>query len=94
MKKRRLFVSHSSRSDRDRERLKTICQKLTDLQYHTLVDQSGDIPVGSDWDLHLNEWMAECHAAVILFSQDALHSDWVQKEAAILCWRARVDNTF
>jgi hypothetical protein len=50
--------------------------------------------VGADWDLYLNEWMAECHAAIILFSHDALHSSWVQKEAAFLCCRARIDPTF
>jgi hypothetical protein len=92
--KQKVFVSHSSRSEPDRLRLKEICAALKGKGYHTLVDQSGDIPVGADWDLHLNEWMAECHAAVILFSQDALDSAWVQKEAAILCWRARIDPTF
>lgn len=91
---RKLFVSHSSRSEADRQRLKDICAGLRAKGYHTLVDQSGDIPVGSDWDLYLSEWMAECHAAIILFTKDALHSKWVQKEAAILTWRARVDPTF
>jgi hypothetical protein len=38
--------------------------------------------------------MAECDAAVILFTPDALRSDWVRKEAAILCWRKRLQPDF
>jgi len=57
-------------------------------------DEHG-LPVGHNWEKRLNEWLAECHAAVILFSKRALdNSNWVKKEAAILSWRRELDKDF
>ena len=61
---------------------------------HVLVDKDGLIP-GDDWNHRLNLWLAECHAAIILFSKRAVEkSGWVAKEAAILSWRAELDDGF
>lgn len=97
MSARKLFVSHSSKTQENLALLKELCRALGEegAGFQVLVDQGGRIPAGADWDLRLNEWMAECHAAVILFSTAALkQSDWVKKEAAILSWRREIEENF
>ncbi len=102
----KLFISHSSRLDdvngaQDTEEnwklLKQVCDEIKsrnlELEIDILVDQS--IGSGKDWEKQLNLWLAECHAAIILYSKRALEqSDWVKKEATILTWRWQVDNSF
>ncbi|MEF8731811.1 MAG: toll/interleukin-1 receptor domain-containing protein [Candidatus Accumulibacter meliphilus] len=103
----KLFISHSSRlrpaSADDAEAqanwqlLQDTCKALK-AEYsdkiEILVDYEGLHP-GDDWERRLNEWLAECHAAIILFSRRALDgSNWVKKEAAILSWRAQLDPDF
>ncbi|HRD90187.1 MAG TPA: toll/interleukin-1 receptor domain-containing protein [Accumulibacter sp.] len=97
----KLFISHSSRlrpvdADDDQARqnwqlLQNVCKVLKteyDDRIEILVDYEGLHP-GDDWERRLNEWLAECHAAIILFSRRAIdESNWVKKEAAILSWRA------
>jgi hypothetical protein len=84
-----IFISHSSREDTEaravRERL---CQVLTDKPYlHTiLLDETG-IRAGNLWRPKLYRWLAECGGAVLMLTEQALASDWVKKEAAILLWR-------
>lgn len=96
MTTRKLFVSHSSKTPENVEILKNICQEIDepDTGYRSLWDQSGAITAGCDWDCRLNEWLAECHAAVILFSEAVHDSLWVQKEAAILSWRRELEQNF
>nr|VFJ73521.1 MAG: TIR domain-containing protein [Candidatus Kentron sp. FW] len=100
---RKLFISHSSKTEENRALLQQICNGISKQvcdgdsspSYEVLVDQGGKIRFGEDWEKHLNEWMAECHAAVILFSKAALYdSDWVKKEAAILSWRREIQSDF
>ncbi len=92
---RKLFVSHSSKTPENLDLLHGVCVGLKTKGFEILVDRGGDLYAGVDWDLRINEWMAECHAAVILFSQAALHdSDWVKKEAAILSWRRELQEGF
>ncbi|RLW70450.1 MAG: hypothetical protein B6D71_06355 [gamma proteobacterium symbiont of Stewartia floridana] len=104
----KLFISHSSRLDdvdgdraRDTEENWALLKELSDaikardfdLEVEVLVDQY--IGTGKDWEKHLNLWLAECHAAIILYSKRALQqSDWVKKEAAILNWRWQVEKDF
>ena len=97
MPRRKLFLSHSSKTPENRALLKDLCGRLgaDGAGYHVLIDQGGEIYAGADWELRLNEWLAECQAAVILFSNAALNtSDWVKKEAAILTWRREVEEGF
>jgi len=91
----RLFVSHSSKNDASLGLLSKICNKLQnhDNGCHVLVDKSGLYP-SVDWEQRLDEWLAECHAAVILVTEAALESWWVLKEATILKWRWGLDPNF
>ena len=89
---KKLFVSHSSRTSENEALLQAVCNGLSAQGFDVLVDKGGRIYAGDDWDLRLNEWMAECHAAVILFSTAALKDSlWVAKEAAILSWRRELE---
>lgn len=107
----KLFISHSSRLDEESEdsnnpdknpNLKLLLDVIKDikLEYGDAVDVLVDkdkqgIPAGQDWEKRLNEWLAECHAAIILFSRRALeNSNWVKKEAAILSWRNEIETDF
>ena len=107
MPKLKLFISHSSRlddmdheqadADRNWRLLHETCAEL-ERRYRDaieiLVDWQGLTP-GDDWNRELNLWLAECQAAIILFSKRALTlSDWVAKEAAILGWRRVLDPGF
>jgi len=92
---RKLFVSHSSRTPENLALLQSVCSGLKQKGFEVLVDRDGQLYPGVDWDLRINEWMAECHAAVILFSTAALReSDWVRKEAAVLSWRRELQTDF
>jgi TIR domain len=42
---------------------------------------------GSPWPDQLHEWLARCHAGLILLTPDAVRSPWVLKETTILSWR-------
>ncbi|MEW8411368.1 MAG: toll/interleukin-1 receptor domain-containing protein [Candidatus Thiodiazotropha sp.] len=92
----KLFVSHSSKTDASKQFLQKICNKLqeNDNGCYVLVDKSGDIYPSADWEKRLDEWLAECHAAVILVTKAALNSWWVLKEATILKWRWGLDSNF
>lgn len=103
----KLFISHSSRlddiehectdCDRNWELLKKTCKLIRDKygdRIEVLVDIDGLIP-GDDWNHNLNLWLAECHLAIILFSERAIKkSYWVAKEASILSWRAELEENF
>ncbi|MGD8910768.1 MAG: toll/interleukin-1 receptor domain-containing protein [Chromatiales bacterium] len=92
---RKLFISHSSKTPDNLALLQTVCTGLADKGFDILVDNGGQLYAGVDWELRINEWMAECHAAVILFSTAALRdSEWVKKEAAILSWRRELQEDF
>ncbi len=91
----KVFISHSSKDDTNLTLLRQVCDALDHAGYDVLVDKGGRIPVGDEWFLHLAEWMAECDAAVILFSRAAFEaSEWVRAEAAILSWRKRIQPDF
>ncbi|MGH7507787.1 MAG: toll/interleukin-1 receptor domain-containing protein, partial [Longimicrobiales bacterium] len=90
----RLFVSHSSL---DAELTRELCAQLEDTPaqpgYDVLVDYT-ELKPGVDWPRHLHEYMAHCHAAVLLLTPDSVTSPWVLKEATILAWRRSLDPSF
>jgi hypothetical protein len=85
----RLFVSHSSL---DADLTRQVCHRLA-ASYDVLVDYS-ELKPGVDWPRHLHEYMAHCHAAVLLLTPNAVASSWVLKEATILSWRRSLDPSF
>ena len=92
----KLFISHSTKTDENKEILKQICEAL-DLKndgygFKVLVDK--EIKPDTEWFPCLYEYMMECHAAVILLSNAALESEWVKAEAAVLCARRRSHKGF
>lgn len=93
---RKIFVSHSSKDPSTSERLKQIVRGLRDSGYDPLVDRDveDNIPAGVEWDRQLDQWLMDCHSAVILFTPTALRSGWVQKEATLLCMRRRREPGF
>ncbi|MBM3525091.1 MAG: toll/interleukin-1 receptor domain-containing protein, partial [Alphaproteobacteria bacterium] len=86
---KRIFVSHSSHDDAARNFIDELRAVLTSEGYDVLVDRDGHRP-GEAWTPELHRWLAECDAAILMFSPDALASDWVFKEATILTFRASV----
>jgi len=106
----KLFISHSSRLDHpeisndpaQNPNLKLLLEVIAAInqeygsKVEILVDKDlQGLPVGQDLEKRLNEWLAECHVAFILFSKNALeNSNWVKKEAAILSWRRELDKDF
>jgi hypothetical protein len=107
----KLFISHSSRLDdesvdsNDPEKnpnLKLLLEVIAAIkqEYGNSIDILVDkdehgLPAGHDWEKRLNEWLAECHVAIILFSKRAIeNSNWVKKEATILSWRRELEKDF
>jgi len=107
----KLFISHSSRLDDEsvdssdpekNSNLKLLLEVIEDikLEYGESIDILVDkdeykLPPGHDWEKRLNEWLAECHAAIILFFQKSCRKlQLVKKEATILSWRRELDKEF
>jgi hypothetical protein len=91
----RIFVSHSSV---DRALTRELCERLRAQSgagqgFDVLVDDT-ELAAGIPWPVQLHEWMANCHAAVILLTHAAVASPWVLKEATILAWRLSIDPSF
>lgn len=87
----RIFVSHSSGSDTTF--LEAVCNGLGAPGFQALWDGE-EIRTGDEWRQRIHHMLAECHAAVILFSPRALASPWVLKEATVLSWRKTLDPAF
>jgi hypothetical protein len=84
----RVFVSHSSHTPDERDRLDAIVNDLRagDDGAEVLCDKA-QITDGAHWRDVINALLWDCDAAVILLTPSALDSVWVFKEATILRWR-------
>lgn len=86
-----VFVSHSSQ---DGDLSAALCELLRAPRADgvpicdVLVDDIDLVP-GKEWPKQIHEFMAKCHAAVILLTENAVRSDWVLKEARSHTDRAR-----
>jgi hypothetical protein len=103
---RRLFLSHSSKdaalTTAVSQQLRTPAagtafEPIIDYEkipnYDVLVDQER-LARGRYWPTQLHEWLARCHAGVVLLTEDAVKSAWVLKETSIMEWRLDRDPTF
>jgi len=98
----RIFISHSTAKDDPggQRRLDAIDAALQGvapapaLVLHEVLLDKRRLEPGFEWRAELDEWMALCHAAVLLLTPKALQSPWVLKEATILAHRAALDKQF
>ena len=96
----RIFISHSTAKDDPDgcKRLDEVAAALLGPAHaatgHDVLVDKERLKAGSDWRAELDEWMATCHAAVLLLTPRALESAWVLKEATILAHRAALDTQF
>jgi hypothetical protein len=90
-----VFVSHSSHAPDALDRLEVLVKGLRGGKngFEVLFDKE-QITEGARWREAINAMLAECDAAVILVTPDALQSPWVLKEATILRWRYDRDPKF
>ena len=91
MSKLRIFISHSSGDDATL--VSAVADALRDEGYDVLLDRS-NIDTGDLWREKVHAFLADCHAAVILFSERAITSTWVLKEATVLSWRLTQEDEF
>jgi hypothetical protein len=88
-----IFFSHSAKSEEAKIVLEFLWNGLTEAHFEVLLDRKL-LEVGALWRDELDTWMSLCNAAVVLLSENALGSEWVKKEAAILKWRHTLDSSF
>ena len=95
MSSRKIFISHSSKTTQSHDLLHQLGLELDGFpSYEVCFDQDGSISGGADWNRRIDLWMAECHVAIVLISEAVFDSDWVKKEAAVLCWRKQIQPEF
>ncbi|WP_433890607.1 toll/interleukin-1 receptor domain-containing protein [Streptomyces sp. CA-111067] len=83
----KLFISHSTSSDKRTARLRDgIADGLKGREYDVLLDVRIRRP-SRPWQLKLACFLGECDAALVLVNKAALTSDWVRRETNILHWR-------
>jgi hypothetical protein len=88
MAKPLIFISHSANRDPAATKtLAAIAKRLKDDGFEVLLDKDR-LKGGDEWRRCLHTWLAHCHGGVVLLNKKALESPWVQKEVAILLWRA------
>jgi hypothetical protein len=91
----RVFVSHSSHAPDALDRLEVLARGLRAGKsgVEVLFDKE-QISDGARWREVIHAMLAECDAAIILITPDAMQSPWVLKEATILRWRYDRDPKF
>jgi hypothetical protein len=86
----KIFISHSAKTDPAKHLLDRLEKELGAAGFELLVDRTRlDAHPGVRWREALNAWLEICDGAIILFSREALQSDWVKAEAVILNHRWR-----
>jgi hypothetical protein len=89
----KVFVSHSAKSEAHKQILNDFVSELTDRGMEPWVDYEG-IDVGDPWNERITQGLHQCHAAVVLFSQRALESEFVKYEVSCLAYRKRTQPGF
>lgn len=81
----KVFISHSSRTDPFTSAVRDAVRD--GLEGHEVFVDMDVLRPGDEWRAVLYQWLAECHAAVVLVNREALSSAWVKREVSILLWR-------
>jgi hypothetical protein len=92
MQKPRLFFSHSTKKQPEREILTGIANGLK-ADYATLIDRE-NLVIGGDWRSTLNVWIGTCDAAVLLITPEAIASEFCEYEWSILSYRRSIQPQF
>ncbi len=100
MRRRRIFVSHSTKDSTTpaeaaaREVQETLVKALEATgEFSVLLDRLKLRP-GDAWRARINLWVGGCDAAVVLLSERALTSHYVAYESSILSYRNSYDTNF
>jgi tetratricopeptide (TPR) repeat protein len=91
MPRPRIFISYARSSAASVESIVALRPALEDAGFGTLQDV--EIELGADWEPTLKRWLGDCHGAVVFLSPEALTSDWVAREVAILLERRKTAGT-
>jgi hypothetical protein len=89
----KVFVSHSAKSDEHKQILKAFVDELSGHGLAPWVDYAG-IDVGDPWSEEITQELHQCQAAVVLFSERALQSEFVKYEVSCLAYRKRTQPGF
>ena len=90
----RVFVSHSARGEDDtvsllnelRAGLEAVKDDQGNQKFAVLIDKD-DLNPGVLWRQTLNTWIGSCDVAIVLLTEHALKSDYVQYEVTVLRYR-------
>ena len=85
---RTIFISHSAKTDADRQYVEALAGGLTAAGFEPWLDRHA-LKVSDDWDLKIVNSMALCQGAVVLLSKDAIASHFVRFEISNLLSRWR-----
>jgi hypothetical protein len=84
-----VFISHSAGGDDTAAALvEAIADSLEHAGWTPLVDRR-QLRGGDPWREEIDDWIATCDAAVVVFAPKALASEWVRKEVANLMFLHR-----
>jgi hypothetical protein len=96
-----IFISHSTAKDDQAglDRLKSLSAALKTkpggaASGHDVLLDFERLEPAAKWRSEIDEWLAQCHAAVLMLTPKSLESAWVLKEATILAHRTARDDTF
>jgi hypothetical protein len=89
---RRIFISHSAKSDTDRTYLNAIYDGLKDAGFRVWQD-GRELNAGDDWNQRICNILVYCQGAVVLVSEESLRSPFVRFEISnlLLRWRRERD---
>lgn len=79
-----VFISHSTDPSSADPYLDAIADALKKGGRHRVLLDREDLRVSDDWNFRIVNWLASCHAAVVIFSPRALESHYVKFEVANL----------
>ncbi len=93
--KRRLFISHTSKTPSATDRLDLLRDAFAAQDFDVIVDRDHLGP-GDEWRREIYTWLGLCDIAVVLIAPRALDpaNPWVAREATILMWRRALDPSF
>lgn len=93
--KRRLFISHTSKTASATDRLDKLRDAFEARGFDVVIDRE-QLGAGDEWRREIFTWLGLCEIAVVLIAPRALDpaNPWVAREATILTWRRALDPSF